>query len=182
MQFYLERCQSNVSAAGLAHQINIQSGDITALPFPESGFDRVVAEAVTMFVDRPRAAGELVRVCRKGGKVLATEFLWREPPTAEARQIFLGEVCPGMNFDTLDDWLQIYRNAGLEQLEVTSGPFEMMTPWGFFYDEGIRGSMNVMGHVLSRPAYLKKKLWLWPRVNRAVSYLGYLSISGVKPE
>src|SRR5919108_115883 len=96
----------------------------------------VIAEAVTMFVERPRAAQELVRVCRPGGRVLATEFLWRKPPTPEARQIFLGEVCPGMSFDTLDDWVQIYRNAGLEQLEVTSGPFEMMTPQGFLSDEG----------------------------------------------
>src|SRR5262245_4293392 len=66
----------------------LQIGDILALQFPDNTFDRVLAEAVTMFVERPRAARELVRVCRPGGMVLTTEFLWRKPPTPEARQVF----------------------------------------------------------------------------------------------
>jgi hypothetical protein len=123
----------------------------------------------------------LVRVCRTGGRVLATEFLWRKPPTPEARQIFLGEVCPGMNFDTLDDWVQIYREAGLSDVQVTSGPFEMMTTAGFVRDEGIANSLAVMGRALSRRSYLKKMAWLMPRMNRAVPYLGYIAVSGVKP-
>jgi ubiquinone/menaquinone biosynthesis C-methylase UbiE len=40
----------------------------------------VIAEAVTMFTDRPKAASELARVTRPGGRVLATVILgalWR---------------------------------------------------------------------------------------------------------
>jgi len=134
-----------------------------------------------MFVDRPRASHGLVRVCRPGGRVLTTEFLWRKPPTPEARQIFLGEVCPGMNIDTLDDWVQIYREAGLVDVQVTSGPFEMMTPAGFVRGEGIAHNLAIMGCALSRLSYLKKMAWLMPRMNRAIPYLGYIAISGVKP-
>ena len=68
-----------------------------------------------MFVNRSRAAAELTRVTRPGGKVLATEFCWREPPTDTAREVFLGQVCPGLQFDTLDDWIQLYRAAGLSE-------------------------------------------------------------------
>ncbi len=177
----LARTHANVHAAGLDDTIIVEQGDILALRFAGDSFDWVLAEAVTMFVDRRAAAKELVRVCRPGGRVLATEFLWRKPPTPEARQIFLGEVCPGMNFDTLDDWVQIYREAGLEDVQVTSGPFEMMTPAGFVRDEGIANSLAVMGHALSRRSYLKKMAWLMPRMNRAVPYLGYIAVSGVKP-
>lgn len=178
----LERAQSHVHTAGIQDLVSVVPGDILQLDFPDSSFDRVVAEAVTMFVDRSQAARELIRVCRPGGRVLATEFLWREPPTAEARQIFLGEICPGMMFDTLDDWLHIYGEAGLTDVQVTSGPFEMMTPAGFLRDEGFVPSLKVMGRTLLRPAYLKKMAWLMPRMQRAVPYLGYLAISGVKPE
>jgi hypothetical protein len=94
-----------------------------------------VAEAVTMFVDRPRAAAELVRVCVPGGRVLATEFCWRRPPTAEAREVFLGQVCPGLQFDTVDEWTALYEKAGLTELKVATGPFEMTTPRGFLADE-----------------------------------------------
>ena len=80
--------------------MSVEAADICGLPYEDGRFDRVVAEAVTMFVDRPRAAAELVRVCVPGGRVLATEFCWRRPPTAEAREVFLGQVCPGLQFDT----------------------------------------------------------------------------------
>lgn len=91
----LARARANVGAAGLETQVIVESGDITALRFPDNAFDRIVAEAVTMFVDRPRAARELVRVCRPGGRVLATEFYWRKPPTPEARGIFPWGRVPG---------------------------------------------------------------------------------------
>jgi SAM-dependent methyltransferase len=178
----LERARSNVAAAGVEDKLAVESGDILTLRFPDGAFDRVIAEAVTMFVNRPRAAKELVRVCRPGGRVLATEFLWRKPPTPEARQIFLGELCPGMNFDTLEDWVRIYEEAGLDNVRVTSGPFEMMTPTGFLQDEGLTNTLAIMGRALSRACYLRKMAWLMPRMNRAVPYLGYIAISGKKPD
>jgi SAM-dependent methyltransferase len=123
----LERASANVARAGVADRVSVESADVQALPYPDDTFDRVLAEAVTMFVDRPRAAAELVRVCRPGGRVLATEFVWRRPPTEEARHAFLGEVCPGMRFDTAEDWIALYRDAGLVDVEARSGPFAMMT-------------------------------------------------------
>ena len=177
----LERARTNVQRVGLAQEIEVEQGDILALRFRGSTFDRVIAEAVTMFVDRQRAAGELVRVCRPGGMVLATEFFWRQPPTDEAREIFLGQVCPGMQLDQLDGWVRIYKDAGLSAVEVRSGPFEMMTPRGFIQDEGLANALACMLRGLSRAAYLRKMAWLMPRISRAVPYLGYILIAGVKP-
>ena len=76
------------------------AGDILALDFPDSTFDAVLVDAVTMFVDRRRAAAEVVRVCRPGGQVLEHEFIYRRPPSPEIRQIFEGDVCPGIRFDS----------------------------------------------------------------------------------
>lgn len=177
----LERARANVRAAGVADQVTVEEADILALPYPDDRFDCVIAEAVTMFVNRPRAAEAMVRVSRPGGRVLATEFMWRRPPTDEAREVFLGEVCPGLKFDTLDDWVRLYANAGLEEVDVDSGAFEMMTPKGFLADEGLGGSIRVMGRVLARPAYVKKMAWLMPRMRRAVPYLGYIVVAGRKP-
>lgn len=177
----LGQARANVRGAKLDEQVNVDTGDITALPFPDDSFDRVIAEAVTMFVDRPQAARELVRVCRPGGRVLATEFFWRRPPTPEARQLFLGEVCPGMAFDTLEEWVVIYRDAGLDEVATSSGAFEMMTPRGFLDDEGVVNSVKIMGRALSRWSSVRKMAWLMPRINRVVPYLGYLVVSGIKP-
>lgn len=178
----LERARANVRAAGVEEKVAVQEGDILRLPFPDASFDCVIAEAVTMFVDRERAAGELARVCKPGGSVLATEFMWRRPPSEEAREIFLGQVCPGLRFDTVDDWKQIYERGGLESLEIEQGPFEMMTPRGFVQDEGVARMLRIVAGVAARPAYLKKMAWLMPRMRRAVPYLGYVVIAGKRPE
>lgn len=180
-ELMLSRARRNVERAGMGSLVSVERGDILDLAYEDGAFDRVLAEAVTMFVDRRRAAAELVRVCRPGGRVLATEFLWREPPTDEAREIFLGQVCPGMRFDTLEDWLAIYRDAGLAGVEVESGPFKMMTARGFLGDEGLARSLAIGGRALTRPVYLRRMAWLMPRMARAVPYLGYVVIAGTKP-
>jgi SAM-dependent methyltransferase len=177
----LERAGANVAASGLADRVTVEPGDILALGYDDAIFDAVLAEAVTMFVDRPRAAGELARVTKPGGRVLATEFYWRKPPTAEARELFLGEVCRGLQFDSVDDWVALYESAGLTGIEVETGPFEMMTARGFLADEGFGRCLTIMGTVMSRPAYLKKMAWLMPRMARAVPYLGYIVVSAQKP-
>jgi SAM-dependent methyltransferase len=177
----LDLAQANARAAGLAGLVSVTSADILALPFGDAAFDVVIAEAVTMFTDRPKAAAELGRVTRPGGRVLATEFYWRMPPTPEAREVFLGQVCPGMHFDTVEDWIQIYSAAGLTGLDTETGPFEMMTPRGFLADEGLARCLAIMSTVAGRPAYTRKMAWLMPRMAKAVPYLGYIVIAGTKP-
>lgn len=51
-------------------------GDAAELPFEDASFDRVVSTFGAMFApDHARAAAELVRVCRPGGKVLMTSWV-----------------------------------------------------------------------------------------------------------
>jgi len=177
----LDRAEANTRAAGVAGLVTVASADILALPFDDDAFDVVIAEAVTMFTDRPKATAELARVTRPGGRVLATEFYWRTPPTPEAREVFLGQVCPGMHFDTVEDWIGIYSGAGLTGLETETGPFEMMTPRGFLADEGPARCLAIMSTVAGRPAYARKMARLMPRMAKAVPYLGYIIITGTKP-
>ncbi|MFN2555639.1 MAG: class I SAM-dependent methyltransferase [Nitriliruptorales bacterium] len=173
----VERAQHHVRRAGVGG-VRVEQADILDLPYEDASFDCVVAEAVTMFVDRARAARELVRVCRPEGRVLATEFFWLRPPTPEARQIFLGEVCPGLQFDSVEDWVSIYKAAGLTDLRTSTGPFEMMTPRGFLADEGMAGTLAFGAQALTRITYLRKLAWLMPRMARSVPYLGYIVVAG----
>ena len=174
------RAAHNVATAGLAQHVRVEAADILDLPYSDGAFDAVIAEAVTMFVDRPQAAAELARVTRPGGRVLATEFYWRRPPSDEARRMFLGEVCPGLHFDSVEEWAGIYAAAGLVDIRTECGPFAMMTPRGFLADEGPHAAA-VLARGMSRPAYLRKMAWLMPRMARAVPYLGYVLVMGRNP-
>ena len=178
----LERASANVRNTKTDARVTVEVADILGLPYPDSAFDVVIAEAVTMFVDRERAAAELARVVRPGGRVLASEFYWRQPPSAEAREVFLGEVCPGLAFDTIEDWVRIYGASGLSDISTETGPFEMMTARAFLADEGLRASIAIMGRVMARPANVRKMLWLMPRMAKAVPYLGYLVVVAHKSQ
>jgi SAM-dependent methyltransferase len=176
----LAKARDNVESAGAGGLVEVRTGDIQGLGFGDETFDVVLVEAVTMFVDRSRAASEVVRVCRRGGRVLDHEFIWRRPPSPEARDTFTREVCPGIDFESVEDWVNLYRAAGLDRLSTTTGPFAMMTPSGFLRDEGFVGTVRIMGKALSRPAYIRKMAWLMPRMFRAMPYLGYVVLAGTR--
>jgi SAM-dependent methyltransferase len=176
----LTRASANVRASGV-DTVLVAKADIQALEFADQTFDRVLIEAVTMFVDRRLAVREVVRVCRPGGRVLDHEFIYRRPPTAEIRRIFEGEVCPGIRFDTAADWLALYQSAGLNSLQQRTGPFSMMTPWGMLRDEGIRNLLAMLARVAARRAYRRKMIWLMSRMVRVLPYLGYVVLVGTKP-
>jgi len=174
-----ERAARNVRRSRVEGVV-VETADILNLPYPDGSFDCVLAEAVTMFVDRQRAASELARVCKPGGRVLATEFCWRKPPTPQAREIFLGQVCPGLQFDSVEDWVGIYTDAGLTDLRTDTGPFAMMTARGMLADEGAH-AFAVAARAISRPAYMRKMALLMPRMSHAVPYLGYIVVHASKP-
>lgn len=69
----LAAAEARARAAG--HPIDVRLGSVTALPFAEDSFDRVVAVTVLCFVDDPhRAFTEMARVTRPGGKVIVGEL------------------------------------------------------------------------------------------------------------
>jgi ubiquinone/menaquinone biosynthesis C-methylase UbiE len=70
----LERGRRRLEAEGLSAELIV--GDAEAIPFPDACFDAVLSVFGAMFApDHPRAAAELVRVSRPGGRIgLAT---WR---------------------------------------------------------------------------------------------------------
>ena len=64
----LERARERAQAERL--DIEFRKADAEALPFPDAEFDVVVSTFGVMFTpDQDRAAAELVRVCKHGGKI-----------------------------------------------------------------------------------------------------------------
>jgi cyclopropane fatty-acyl-phospholipid synthase-like methyltransferase len=177
----LAAAKAAVGKEGLGDRVRLKPADIQELPFQDDSFDRVIVEAVTIFADRPLAAREITRVCRPAGRVLDHEFVYRTPPTAEIRRTIEKEVCGGVHFDTDQDWVELFENAGLRNIQVRVGPFAMMTLEGMLRDEGLANTFRMMLRVCSRPAYVRKMCWLMARMLPAAPYLGYVVLAGTKP-
>ena len=66
------RAKANAEALPIDYQV----GDAENLPFESGAFDAVVSTCGIMFASRPEAAaGELGRICRKGGRIVLTTWL-----------------------------------------------------------------------------------------------------------
>src|SRR5262249_28578932 len=64
----LERARERAQAERL--EMAFREADAEALPFPDGTFDAVMSTFGVMFTpDQERAASELTRVCRRGGKI-----------------------------------------------------------------------------------------------------------------
>jgi SAM-dependent methyltransferase len=64
----LERARERAKAEGL--EATFQEGDAEDLPFPDASFDVVLSTCGAMFApDQEQTAGELLRVCRPGGRI-----------------------------------------------------------------------------------------------------------------
>jgi ubiquinone/menaquinone biosynthesis C-methylase UbiE len=64
----LDRARERAAAERLS--IEFREADAEGLPFPDASFDVVVSTFGVMFTpDQDRAAAELVRVCKRGGKI-----------------------------------------------------------------------------------------------------------------
>src|SRR5215207_8454676 len=65
---FLERGRER--AAVERRQITFRDGDAEDIPFPDASFDVVLSTFGVMFApDQQKAASELLRVCRSGGKI-----------------------------------------------------------------------------------------------------------------
>lgn len=176
----VRHARANVRDAGMEESVTIRPGDITALDFPDDTFDRVVVEAVTMFVDRERATRELARVCKPGGLVIDHEaYLAGDPPSnvLDASQALF----PGIAFEAPERWAERYRSAGLTDVEFVTAPAEFLGPANMIRDEGVRGFLGVVFRLVTHPTLLRRMARMTSRAHKIEPYLDYLVVVGRKP-
>ena len=77
--------------------LDYKIGDAEALPFADATFDAVISTFGVMFASRPEtAAGEIARVCRKGGRMAITT--WKPDSTVFGMfQVMRGYMPPPPN-------------------------------------------------------------------------------------
>ena len=81
---FLDHGRIRARAEGL--DVTFQQADAQALPFEDESFDGVVSTFGVMFApDQARAASELARVCRPGGRIALANWTPKS---------FIGKLCP----------------------------------------------------------------------------------------
>ena len=166
----VDRARRNVSQAGRAHQVRVQQGDALSLPFDDATFDRVIVEAVLMFVDRPKALEEIARVSRPGALILDHEVATPDATSDDIRRT----VFEGMGrvaLDSVETWKNLYRSAGFDILETRAEPMAMSSPKFLIRDEGIAGASRMIVRLLTSPSKLRRMTRYMRAASRAEPHL-----------
>jgi N-methyltransferase StaMA len=90
-EWQVQEAARRVRAAGLRGQVDVELGDAAALAYPDESFDAVlVFQALQHAPDREQWLREAIRVLRRGGRIVLTEFIEEIPLTSDEVVILAG--------------------------------------------------------------------------------------------
>ena len=115
----LKKAEKNCAAF---HNIAFAQADITALSYPDGGFDKVVAGNVIHLLGNPLTAlSELNRVCKDGGMLIIPTYMNKDSKGKTSG--FAGAVGKaGADFKrqfTVDSYRQFFLDAGSQDVQVS---------------------------------------------------------------
>ena len=92
----VEATRRNAVAEGVAGRVELQTGDITALPFEDSSFDVVLSSLAIHNIrggaGREKAIGEAVRVLRPGGRLVIADVRATRQYQAQLARLGMNDV------------------------------------------------------------------------------------------
>jgi SAM-dependent methyltransferase len=146
-----------VVAERITPEVTWRQGDAADLPFDSDAFDAVVSQFGLMFVpDRPRAAAEMARATRAGGRMAAAVWDALEASPAYPIEVELLERLAGpVAADALrapfvlgdtDELVELFAAAGVDDVEVATITGEARFPSvRSMVEADLRGWLPVMG-------------------------------------
>jgi ubiquinone/menaquinone biosynthesis C-methylase UbiE len=121
-------------AADCTAPVEFQTADAHQLPFPDESFDASRADRIFMHLESPaRALGEMLRVTRRGGRVLVYEVdfetITLDLPDRERTRRIVNTWCDSFR----NGWLgrhipALFREAGLEDVRITPATLWLRYP------------------------------------------------------
>jgi arsenite methyltransferase len=86
----------NLDAEGVRDRCELHTGDMRAMPFPDSAFDLVVSSLAIhnlhTHADRAQAINEASRVLKPGGRLLIADLMWTKSYARQLRDLGIEQV------------------------------------------------------------------------------------------
>lgn len=179
----LAQAKKNVENHALTDLITIQMADASKLPFEDNSFDVVINEAMlTMYGNKAKAKllQEYFRVLKPGGYLLTHDIAFKDVQDAE---VIASQMHQAIHVKAQPlpqaQWLDLFKQAGFQNVMCTTGPMTLLSPKGLIYDEGLLGTLKIIRNALrkeNRPQFLR--MFRHFRQNRGK--LNYIAVASVK--
>ncbi|MBC7347985.1 MAG: methyltransferase domain-containing protein [Clostridia bacterium] len=115
--------------AKYGHAVEYIVGDITCAPLLDTDFDEVICNSCfPHLADKPRAAQEMARLLKPGGRVVICHTMNRE--AVNSLHASLGGVVRDHLLPDDEDMLRIFTSAGFVKVGITNAPDRyLLTAW-----------------------------------------------------
>ena len=167
----------------------VVEADAAETGLPADSADVVVGEAMlTMQSDRGKSAiiDEAFRVLRPGGRYAIHE-LALEPDTlsddqkTEIRQALARAIKVNARPLTESEWRKRFTDAGFEVEQVRFAPMALLEPRRNIADEGVLGTLKIVGNVLRNGDARKRILGMRKTFRKYKDELAAIEVIAVKP-
>jgi arsenite methyltransferase len=176
----INRSYEKAKKENVQDKIEFAVADLQCLPFKNNGFDAVIGESVTAFIqDKQKAVNEYVRVVKPGGYIGLNETTWIEEPPAEVADYLL--CTTGADLESSETWKELLESSGLHNIaaipckialatqfinEMKMAGFDICKAWG-----------RVFSLYFKSPRYRKAIRGMakeaWNRPKNMFRYFGY---------
>lgn len=114
----IEKARQRAEHEGVAHLVEFREADVNQLPFPDSHFDWIMCESITVFLDKGKVYREFFRVLKPEGRIADLEMalLHELPPQLRSQM----ESCYGQGTNPLafEEWTKVLAEAGFVDVEI----------------------------------------------------------------
>ena len=182
----LEWASQRVRQEGAEGRVTLRVADAQALPFQANAFDTALAESVLVFCDQERAASEMHRVLKPGGRFGSNELTVLKPLPIEVREVLV-QIGMGSSFLSEQEWRAVFKEAGFVEISSTTAPISLLeaavlTP---LRTDGIRKYLSSLLRNIADPnlrTFATSRIsWRMMRLLFG-SYFGYGLYAGKKAE
>ncbi|WP_049804121.1 class I SAM-dependent methyltransferase [Desulfosporosinus acidiphilus] len=180
----VEKAINRAKKEGVSHLVSFEAADVYQLPYKDNQFDVVIAESITVFLDKVKVYKEFYRVLKPQGRVADLEMaLIKDLPQDIKQQL---ESCfgPGTNPLPFDQWLQSLADAEFEEVTIIN-PQPMSNSSNLVISELKKDWLLIK----DLPMKIKNQPGLYKRLQRNanfmkrnLSYFCFGLIIGRKPE
>ncbi|MHB1193275.1 MAG: class I SAM-dependent methyltransferase [Longimicrobiales bacterium] len=113
----VEVADARARAEGMAARIQFQTAPFDALPYRDQIFDVVVGElGFAAYCDAADAVGEMVRVAKRGGRIVLVRLVWKAPVDAARQERITRQL--GARPLMLVEWKRMLRDAGVTGVHI----------------------------------------------------------------
>ena len=179
----IEKACLRAEKEGVSHLVEFRVADVYNLPFANNHFDFVMAESITVFLDKVKVYQEFYRVLKPEGRVADLEMVLLAELPAQLRMQMEACFGSGTNPSLYEEWLDALAQAGFQDV-VLKNPQRMRNNGNVLMNELKKDWVLVKGLAEKAP-YLPALITRLQKnagfMKKNVGYFGFGLVCGRKP-